>query len=104
MNSGLDQKVIQQLINMFRQFDRIDQVILYGSRAKGTFSKGSDIDLTLLGSNLDQKLLFKIEEKVDELYLPYHVDLSIYHAIGNDELKKHIDRVGKLLYTKENIK
>lgn len=74
---------------------QIEKVILYGSRAKGTFKKNSDIDLTLVAPEMSLSDLLKIENEIDDLLLPYKVDISLHHQIDNHELMNHISRVGK---------
>jgi AhpD family alkylhydroperoxidase len=74
--------------------------ILYGSRAKGTFKPASDIDLTLTGPDLDLTILQILETELDDLLLPYKIDLSIFHKITNPDLVEHITRVGKTVYSK----
>jgi predicted nucleotidyltransferase len=95
---GLTEATIDLLCGVFSDFPEIEKVILYGSRAKGTFRKGSDIDLTLLGDNLDLSTLNRILWAIDDLLIPYKVDLSLYSMIESEELIKHIDRVGKTFY------
>jgi predicted nucleotidyltransferase len=51
-------------------------VILYGSRANGNFKVGSDIDLTLLGKDINLTLLNKVDNILDDLYLPYFFDIQ----------------------------
>lgn len=88
---------------VFATFPQIGQVIIYGSRAKGTFKPGSDIDLTLLPvktATLDLALQFQIEEALEELLLPYQIDLSILDSIDNPALIEHIHRVGQVFYAK----
>jgi len=92
---------LKQLNSVFRKFSEIDEIILYGSRAKGNYRTGSDIDLTLKGKNLNGNLLNKINLKLDDLYLPYILDLSIYNKIKNKELIEHINRVGVKIYKKD---
>jgi len=97
LNTGLPQKTIQSLIEVFAKHPKIDEVILYGSRAKGNYREGSDIDLTLKGLKLNLANLLKIENEIDDLLLPYKVDLSIYHKLENPDFIEHIDRVGVVL-------
>ena len=97
---GLKQEQIAKMINVFSQFPEIEEVIIYGSRAKGNYRSGSDIDLTLKGSTLNLNLLFKIENALDDILLPYFIDLSIYHTLNNPDLVNHIDRVGCKFYSK----
>ena len=99
-NFGLYETDIQKITNVFEKFSEIEEVILYGSRAKGNFKKYSDIDLSLVGQNLTQKLLFTVELALDQLMLPYQFDLNILKKISNEELLNHISRVGKVFYSK----
>lgn len=95
---GLKQSTIKKINAIFTHYSAIEQVIVYGSRAKGTEQCGSDIDLTLVGHLLNYDQLIKIETELDDLLLPYKIDLSIYHQIDNSNLIAHIDRVGKVFF------
>jgi len=91
---GLSHQTISKLKSVFSQRSEIEKVILYGSRAKGNYRPGSDIDLTLVAPKMNLSQLLKLESEIDELLLPYKVDLSLFHAIENEDLVKHIQRVG----------
>lgn len=97
---GISIEDIDKIKNLFKQFEFIDKVILYGSRAKGNYRPSSDIDITLFGENLTLSELQLIENEIDDLLLPYKFDVSIYNQISNIELIEHIDRIGKVLYVK----
>jgi predicted nucleotidyltransferase len=99
MRFGLKEEVIERINGVFRSFPCIDEVILYGSRAKGNFKPGSDIDLTVKGERIDLSTLYKIERELDDLMLPYKIDLSIWSQIDNPDLLEHIQRVGKMFYS-----
>ena len=98
MEYGLSEETLQKIIVVFKAFPSIKQAILYGSRAKGNFKNGSDIDITLVGQELNLTILGKIEWELDDLLLPYTFDVSIFHHIANAELVEHINRVGKKIY------
>ncbi len=91
---GLSEDVINQLTLIFRQNSKIEEVILYGSRAKGNFRNGSDVDLTMVGKEISLSEQFKIENEIDDLLLPYKFDISLFHQIENPDLIDHIKRVG----------
>ncbi len=97
---GLKDNVIQEIGGVFSQYPQIQKAILYGSRAKGNYRNGSDIDLTLQGEGLTLTMLFRIETELDDLMLPYKIDLSILHKISNPDLVAHIERVGLDFYQK----
>lgn len=88
--------------SVFGKHCGIESAVLYGSRAKGTYRNGSDIDITLHGSSLDLSALMKIEHALDDLCLPYKIDLSIFHKIENPDLIEHITRVGVEFYRRNN--
>jgi len=97
-NFGLSVASIKKLLSVFEKKSSIQKAIIYGSRAIGNFREGSDIDMTLFGESLVEKDLFVLLDEIDDLLLPYTLDLSIYHLLKNENLKDHIDRVGKVFY------
>jgi predicted nucleotidyltransferase len=100
MKYGLPQSVIQQICAVLRRYPQVEQAILYGSRAKGNYKNGSDIDLTLRGADLTLTTLYKILDDLDELFLPYTIDLSIFNDISDPDVLEHIQRVGVTFYQK----
>lgn len=101
---GLKQSKVQDIQKVFSTFSEVEEVVLYGSRAKGNFKNGSDIDLTIKGENLNLKIINKISFCLDDLYLPYTFDLSIFNHISSPELIDHIQRVGKVFYKKNEFR
>lgn len=97
-NTGLDKEVVSKIKDIFGLHPEIDEVIIYGSRAMGNFKPYSDIDLSMIGANLDLTIQQKIETQLDDLLLPYKIDLSIFQQIKNQDLKDHIKRVGQKFY------
>ena len=95
---GLKSEVIAQINQIFAEYPEISKAILYGSRAKGNYKNGSDIDLTLISDRLNYRQLLQIQNQIDDLLLPYSVDLSIFSTIDNLHLIEHIDRVGITFY------
>ena len=97
----MSERTFSALYSIFKKYPGIKQVILYGSRAKGKYRRGSDIDLALkTDDTFSRTNLLRIAGDFDDSDLPYFVDVSIYDKISNPDLKTHIDRVGKVLYTK----
>ena len=92
---GLSPDVVESIKGIISGFPQIEKVIIYGSRAKGTYKDGSDIDLTLVGDDLTLKTVYALEDKLDDLYLPYTFDISIFSRINNPDLIQHITDFGK---------
>ncbi len=98
---GLKEPIIQQICNVLSRYPQVEKAILYGSRAKGTYRNGSDIDLTLIGTeDLNWDVLHRIMDEIDDLLLPYAFDLSIFRHISDPDVIDHILRVGKVFYEK----
>jgi predicted nucleotidyltransferase len=96
--SGLTAATIEKIRSVFAQHPRVAKAVLYGSRAIGNFKNGSDIDLTLMGDGLDYDELMTILDELDELLLPYTIDLSIFEKLDHAGLREHIQRVGMGFY------
>lgn len=84
---------------MFARYPMVGEVRLYGSRAKGSHRSGSDIDLAIMGNGVSDLELLRIASDIDELPLPYKVDLALFRQIDNPELIEHIRRIGKVFYS-----
>ena len=102
MRCGLKEETLKKINSIFARYEEVEEIVLYGSRAKGNYKPGSDVDLTLKGKKLNLKLLNKISLDLDDLLLPYTFDLSIYYHITSPDLIEHIERVGKIFYKREN--
>jgi uncharacterized protein len=98
MKYGLPDTAIEKINAVFASFPAVEKVVLYGSRAKGNYKPGSDIDLTMYGVALNTTLSGEIAEKLDELLLPYMIDLSVFADLKHPELEAHIGRVGVVFY------
>lgn len=95
---GLGEQTINKIRSVFAAHPSIEKAVLYGSRAKGNYKPGSDIDLTLYGDTLTSRELGDIVEELDDLLLPYQIDLSLFSQIEHVKLKDHIERVGVVFY------
>jgi len=98
---GLRPQQREAICGVFRRFPQVQKAIIYGSRAKGTQRPGSDIDLTLFG-DINLSTLNQISLALDDLLLPFELDLSAFNEIANPQLREHIQRVGKLFYAQTN--
>jgi predicted nucleotidyltransferase len=98
---GLKENAIAAINGVFAACPQIERVILYGSRAKGTFRAGSDIDLTIVGDEVTHGQLLRLANQLDDLLLPYKIDLSLLRQIENPDLLEHIQRVGVVFYEKK---
>ena len=101
MRFGLPESAIEQICAVFAAHPEIEQAVIYGSRAKGNFKPGSDIDLTLFGPDLNHELLLDLLVELDDLLLPWMIDLSLFASLNHSALQEHITRVGVLFYQRQ---
>jgi predicted nucleotidyltransferase len=98
MNHGLPTATVAKIHDVLSRHPEVEEAILYGSRAKGNFKPGSDIDLTLTGPGLNERIRGQIDEELDDLLLPYEIDLSLLATLTHADLLDHIQRVGVIFY------
>ncbi len=100
---GLSDETVAQIHAALAHYPEVEKAVLYGSRAKGDFKPGSDVDLTLLGSGVTPKILAHVQRELEDGSLPYTFDLSIQAHIKQDDLLDHIRRVGVVFYEKKPL-
>ena len=94
---GLYDKSHKEIVEIIGNCLSIKEVVIYGSRAKGNYKEGSDIDLTILGEPTPEDVN-KLWQDLDDSFIPYKFDISVYNNLKSDSLKEHIKRVGKTFY------
>lgn len=100
-NLGLLDSDIQEIINVLSQFSYIDKAVIFGSRAKGNFKQGSDVDIAVYGSKLNLETIHKISFQLnEETNMPYKFDTIHYNNIQDLKVIDHINRVGIEIYVK----
>ena len=98
MKFGLSDTVIEELQDIFKRHVNIKKVLIFGSRSKGNYRAGSDIDLAVIGKDLDYNQLLDIICEIEDLELLYSVDLLDYQKKKGTPIGDHIDRVGQVFY------
>ena len=78
MKYDLSDRTLEKIHGIFKQYPQVERAILSGSRAIGNYRNGSDIDLTLCGEGLTHSVRTKIDFDLDDLLLPYTIDLSVF--------------------------
>jgi uncharacterized protein len=99
---GLKPDDIQKIINVIHRYPQIYKAVIYGSRAKGNFKNGSDVDISIFCSEKD--INFRITGELnEETLMPYHFDVVNYLSIKNEDLKKQIDKFGVVIYESNRL-
>ena len=98
MIPGIPQADSQRLLELIRSHPHVQKVVLYGSRALGRQRAGSDIDLCLEAPSMKLGELLELGAQLDDLLLPWQIDLQLLHLIAHEGLVAHIERAGQLLW------
>lgn len=98
---GLEDEIINKIVEILKKYKEVDGAKIFGSRARGDYKKASDIDIALFGENLTHTINTKIFYEIDELYLPYKVDLINFNSLGiENKIKDNILNEGVDIYAK----
>ncbi len=98
---GLSEEDICTIRAVLSRYQEVEEARILGSRAKGNYKAGSDVDISLKGKDLSIHIAAAIQEELnEETLLPYQFDVLCYDNIESQDLRQHIDRVGKVLYKK----
>lgn len=97
MRYGIAVEALDSIIKTIRKQNKVKKLILFGSRAKNNFRKGSDIDIAIIADELSLSELNQIRVDLSELLLPYKVDVIDYMTISNKDIIEHINKVGVTL-------
>lgn len=95
---GLEASEMDKIIKSIASIEGVDKAVLFGSRAKGNYKPYSDVDISLVGKSLTYSDLLRLHSIIDDLLLPYEIDLNIFDLIQNENLKEHILRCGRVIY------
>ncbi len=98
MRFGLPEQTTAIMRNILARYPQVEQAIIYGSRAKGTYRPGSDIDLTLIGQLLSYEDLLQIMGEFYDSAIPYTVDVSVFDYIDDAAVRDHIERRGQVFF------
>ncbi|MGN1253271.1 MAG: nucleotidyltransferase domain-containing protein [Prevotella sp.] len=104
MEYGIDDKYMKELRDILASVPEIEEAVLYGSRARGDYKRGSDIDLTLKGEKLGREQLVLLRDKLYLSRLPYFVDTNIFSQLKSQPFINNILRDGIVIYRRSNGK
>lgn len=100
---GLKENDINDITKVLNQFPEVEEAYIFGSRAKGNYKNGSDVDIALKGKQLSYETILELSGILNEdSLMPYRFEILNYHTIKSKELVDHIDRVGVIVY-KNNL-
>ena len=95
---GLSRRIVDSLLETFSRYPKVERVIIYGSRARGDYRPGSDIDLAVIAPKMRFDEFSRLWNEIDELPIAFNIDLLHLDTLENQALKEAIDDSGKAIY------
>ena len=91
---GINNEIWRQLLKTCFSFPQVVRVILYGSRARGDYSQGSDIDIAIDAPTMTDSDFSKLWNKLDDLPLIFSLDVVHLQTLQNKKLVHAINTEG----------
>ncbi|EAQ68967.1 putative nucleotidyltransferase domain protein [Synechococcus sp. RS9909] len=98
---GLPESDSDKVLRCIDAHPSVQRVILYGSRALGRQRSGSDVDLCLMAPTMTLAELLELGGELDDLLLPWRIDLQLLHLIDHPPLLDHLQRVGRVIWQRQ---
>ncbi|GMV00202.1 MAG: hypothetical protein AMXMBFR51_29340 [Ignavibacteriota bacterium] len=96
---GLQDSDMDVINKILMNYDEIEEAYIFGSRAKGNYRQGSDVDIALKGEDIKRSQVLEISDLLnEETNMPYRFDIVHFDSIDRRELSEHILRVKKVIY------
>lgn len=98
---GLDEEIILNIVEIIKKYEEIECAKIFGSRARNDYRANSDIDIALFGDKITHQINTQIYYEIDNLYLPYKIDLINFNSLGDkNNIKDNILNEGVNIYVK----
>ena len=98
---GLKEGILDSIVNILKQYKEIERASIFGSRARGDYKPSSDIDIVIYGDLLTNTINTKIYFEIEELYIPFKIDLINFNTLDNkNKIKENIEKEGVDIYVK----
>ena len=101
INDGLKERYREAILKVLSSNERVERAVLFGSRAMGTFTTTSDIDIALYGDKLTFSDYTRLATEMEYLTVPQRVDLLLYKNLKNDAVRDHVDKHGIEWYSRQ---
>lgn len=97
-SSGISDQTLQAIINTCTTFPSVKRVILYGSRARGDYRNGSDIDIAIDAPEMSDKEFSRLWNSLDDLPIIYTMDIVQLQSLKNEQLLDAIRQEGRVIW------
>lgn len=100
---GLTDNILSLITVQISGFSPIQKALVYGSRARGDYKHTSDIDICVLGNDLDDAQLNLLRHRLDGLAIIYKIDLLHFESISNQKIKDNILNEGICIFDRSSF-
>ncbi|WP_027340617.1 nucleotidyltransferase domain-containing protein [Halonatronum saccharophilum] len=98
MRFGLKEEVVEEIVRVIGQEEKIEKAVIFGSRARGDWRKGSDIDIGIYAKGMDSKDFNLLRDELEQLDIIYKIDVVDVYGLSKERLVDNIEEEGKAIY------
>ncbi len=99
---GIERETLEKIIEIFKRYKQVKKVCIFGSRARGDFKKGSDIDICVWLDDNGENIIYRIEDELEEINIILLFDIVVFNNITKESLKNSILKEGVIIYERED--
>ncbi|WP_018248940.1 nucleotidyltransferase domain-containing protein [Orenia marismortui] len=100
MKFGLKNKELEAIVNKIKKVDKIEEAVIFGSRARGDYSRSSDIDIAVYAEDISDMELNLLRDSLEQLDIIYKIDLVDVKSLTKEGLIKNIEEEGVVIYSR----
>ncbi|MCR4431693.1 MAG: nucleotidyltransferase domain-containing protein [Tepidanaerobacteraceae bacterium] len=102
MKAPVESDILNKLVKIFKKYTSIEKVLLFGSRARGDFSKVSDIDIAVFSEDISDRDFNLLIDEINQIDIALSFDVVHYDKLAKASLRNEILKDGVVMYEREN--
>ncbi|ACM59878.1 putative nucleotidyltransferase [Caldicellulosiruptor bescii] len=99
---GIEEEILDKIIEIFKKYKQVKKACIFGSRARGDYRRGSDIDICIWLEEESENPIYKIQNELEEVNTILLFDVVAFNSITKESLKESIIKEGVIIYEREN--
>ncbi|ADQ07635.1 DNA polymerase beta domain protein region [Caldicellulosiruptor hydrothermalis 108] len=99
---GIEEEILNKIIEIFKKYKQVRKACIFGSRARGDYRRGSDVDICIWLEEESENPIYKIQDELEEVNTILLFDVVAFNSITKESLKESIIKEGVIIYEREN--
>jgi len=99
---GIEEEILDKIVEIFKKYKQVKKACIFGSRARGDYKRGSDVDICIWLEDDVENPIYKIEDELEEVDTILLFDIVVFSSITKESLKDSIIKEGVVIYERED--